>query len=136
MIRWVHCGDFTRAARWWPGVLALIVLIAACTSDNGEWSKNGVEPETRQADLLACQAETDRWVEAAAASKTFHRTVRYIYFEPQYGLFGPSAANDDSSVRRQVESEIAAKKRRQWRAHFGACLEDRGYRYTRLAKGD
>ena len=110
---------------------ALLVLLGACATNTGVWTKSGVETAARDADLLACQAETNRETLEAALHPTFYRTARYTYREPHYGLFGPSAVDDDSNVIRQIEGEIAAVKRMRWRAQFGACLEARGYRYVK-----
>lgn len=126
-----------RVGRRWPGAaapLVLLVVLGACATDSGSWTKAGVAAATRDADLLACQAETNRAAVQAALNPTLYRTARYTYVEPQYGLFGPSAADDDSNVRRQIEGEIAALKRMRWRAQFGACLEARGYRYLSTAE--
>ena len=114
---------------------ALLVLLGACATNTGVWTKSGVETAARDADLLACQAETNRETLEAALHPTFYRTARYTYREPHYGLFGPSAVDDDSNVIRQIEGEIAAVKRMRWRAQFGACLEARGYRYLNSADG-
>ena len=123
------------AWRRWLGLAALFVLLGACATDSGEWSKPGVETAARDTDLVACQTETNQAALAAAQNPTFFRTARYIYKEPHFGLFGPSARDDDSNVRRQIEGEIAAMKRMRWRAQFGACLKARGYRYVSHAEG-
>ncbi len=125
----------SRGGRRWLGVAALLVLLGACATDTGTWTKSNVETATRDADLLACQAETNREAREAALNPTFYRTARYIYREPRYGLFGPSAVDDDSDVIRQIEGEIAAEKRMRWRAKFGAYLEARGYHYQGDATG-
>lgn len=119
-----HTGSVPpRGGRRWLGVAALpvlLVLLGACATDTGSWTKSGVETAARDADLLACQTQTNRETVEAALNPTFYRTARYTYREPRYGLFGPSAVDDDSNVRRQIESEIAAVKRMRWRAKFGS----------------
>ncbi len=108
---------------------ALLVLLGACTADTGIWQKAGVDTAARDADLLACHAQTNQQMRVAALDPSLFRTARYTYIGPRHGLFGPSAIDDDSNVRRQIEGEIAAAKRTRWRAQFGTCLEARGYRY-------
>lgn len=113
---------------------ALLILLGACTADSGTWQKAGVETAARDADLLACQAQTNQQIREAALNPSPIRTARYIYTESRHGLFGPGGKFDDSDVRRQIEGEIAAMKRMRWRAQFGACLEAEGYRYRSLSE--
>jgi hypothetical protein len=110
----------------------ILALVAACTANTGNWSKAGVDNEAREADLLACQAETDRLTRPTGQLPVIFRTARYTYIEPKHGLFGPPAGHGESSERQQIEREIANEKHRRWRAQFGACLESRGYHYTHL----
>ena len=114
-------------------VLSAALLLAACAADSGAWTKAGVESNARDADLLACRADTTQKVKAEARQPYAFHGARYSYMGPRHGLFGPGGHFDDSDVRRQIEGEIEARYRSRWRALFGTCMEARGYRYEQSA---